>query len=199
MSEENSILKTTGFTRFEYKLKPKEELEFFVMEEAQTSMTKMPYLRKGNAHQYRSTTRASHLSFLVSDCKLLLEKGMMTDAQFKQLKAAADKAYLRYAMGKTKAHAERVAEQASRCALSSGSTVFASSKEINNLCKDAGVANTDDLKYLNDAIVKLQETAETLQTQEALIKEAFKNQERLRQNIKSLEKVKNQSLIDRCE
>ena len=46
VTEENSILKTTGFTRFEYKLKPKEELEFVVMEEAQTSVTKMPYLGK---------------------------------------------------------------------------------------------------------------------------------------------------------
>ena len=43
----------------------------------------------------------------------------------------------------------------------------------------------------------VEQTAETVQLQESHIKEAFTNQERLRQNIMSLEKVKNQSLIDR--
>ena len=86
VTEENAILKTTGFTRFEYKLKPKEELEFQVIEEAQTTRPKMKYLSKSNQTFY-SSTRDEHLQFLI-DCRHFVDKGLLKEEQLDQLRVS---------------------------------------------------------------------------------------------------------------
>jgi len=160
-TKENAVKAVTGFSRFEFALAPQAELNFEVTEEAEYD----------EAISGQSKVR----DFLMGRAKQLVSKGALDGDTLGRLEAMDQKSRLISALSRCQG-ASTIKESELRTLLEE----FKEHIPQNFL---------DDLEKLMSTISLRQEHARKVSQAQAREQKVFGNQERLRQNIKSMEKV----------
>jgi len=172
VTEDRAVKAVTGFSRFQFQLEPQAELEFDVAEEAQFDEV--------------VTGEASVREFLLGRAKTLAAKGILEADTQRLLEEAEQRA--------------RIRRMLKRCEAPAG----LQEAEVQQMLQEAEAASQlpRDLVESGHQLLQLrrqrQEVMRKLAQVQARERKVFENQERLRQNIKSLEKVQNcGSLVSR--
>jgi hypothetical protein len=165
VTKDRVLKSTTGWTRYQFSLKPQEEITFTVLEEA--------------SHQ--TTLSIANLpTFVSKSAPSLVEEKVLKPEMLEMIKQLIQLNELMSALQQIKS--ERFTERQV--------ILWKESKAVNEsiLSKLSSVLNYQS---------SLEEMARKTSSYEEYIKQVFQNQARLRENIKSMEKVANSSLVER--